>query len=187
MLSDKEIIALFFQRNEWAIREMSYKYGAYCTAIAKNILDSYEDCQECVNDTWHNAWNAIPPKCPECLKSFLGRITRNLSYNKLKSLTALKRGGGEIIICLEELEECIPAAESIEQVIADKELEVALNHFLKTLSKTDCDIFLSRYWYSNSLAKISKMFSIKENTVKQSLYRSRQKLKTYFEKEGIQL
>ena len=103
MLSDKEIIALFFQRNEWAIREMSYKYGAYCTAIAKNILDSYEDCQECVNDTWHNAWNAIPPKCPECLKSFLGRITRNLSYNKLKSLTASKHGGGKIIIFLKSL------------------------------------------------------------------------------------
>ena len=187
MLSDKEIIELFFQRNERAIREMSDKYSAYCTAIAENILDSYEDCQECVNDTWHNAWNAIPPKRPERLKSFLGRITRNLSYNKLKSLIASKRGGGKITLCLEELEECVPTKRSIEQIITDKELEAALNHFLKTLSETDCDIFVSRYWYSNPLAKISKMFSMKDNTVKQSLYRSRQKLKTYFEKEGIQL
>lgn len=184
-MSDSDIIVLYWGRNESAISETARQYGGYCYSIAYNILGSKEDSDECVNDTWLKAWNAIPPQRPNKLSSFLGRITRNLSFDKYKAIAAKKRGGGEIMLAINELEECVQSAGTVEQVITDAELGKIINRFLHTLPERECNVFLSRYWYGNPLSKIATIFSMKENNVKASLFRSRVKLKAYLEKEEI--
>lgn len=109
-MDDKQIIELYWQRNEDAIHETSLKYGSYCYSIAHNILSNNEDSEECVNDTWLKAWNSIPPQRPVHLKMFLAKITRNLSFDKYKAGKAAKRGNGEIAVVLDELSECLPSS-----------------------------------------------------------------------------
>lgn len=184
-MSDSEIIELYWSRDESAIHETASQYGNYCFSIAYNILASKEDSDECVNDTWLKAWNTIPPQRPNKLSAFLGRITRNLSFDKYKAIKAKKRGGGEIMLAIDELEECVPSAGTVEQAITDAELGKSINDFLYTLPERECNVFLSRYWYGNPLSKIAAIFSMKENNVKASLFRSRVKLRTYLEKEDI--
>ena len=106
-MDDAQIVQLYWDRNEQAIHATSDKYGNYCTSIAKNILGNQEDAEECVNDTYLNAWNAMPPHRPSILSAFLGKITRNLSFNRYKHNTADKRGGGEIPAVLEELSDLV--------------------------------------------------------------------------------
>ena len=132
-MDDKDIINLFFERNEMAIEATSNKYGGYCTYIAKNILKSEEDAKECVNDTYLNTWNAIPPTRPSIFSAFLGKITRNLAFNRYRRSHAEKRGGGEIALVLDELAECVSGSENVEQDIERQELIDAINSFLKTL------------------------------------------------------
>ena len=107
-MEDSKIVELYWQKNADAIKETDSKYGAYCFAIADNILRNKEDSEECVNDTWLNAWNAMPPQKPTKLQMFLAKITRNLSFNRFNARSAEKRGGGEIVLVLDELAECIP-------------------------------------------------------------------------------
>lgn len=184
-MRDTDIIALYWRRDESAIKETVRKYGGYCYAIAYNILGRKEDSDECVNDTWLKAWDAMPPNRPAKLSCFLGKITRNLSFDKLKSNNAKKRGGGEIKLVIDELDACIPAFDTVEQALSDEEFGRLINRFLRTLPERERNLFLSRYWYSNPIAKIADIFSMKENTVKASLFRSRIKLKCYLEKEDI--
>ena len=184
-MKDSEIIELYWNRNETAISESSSRYGGYCYSIAYNILRNKEDSDECLNDTWLKTWNAIPPQRPQKLSAFLGKITRNLSLDKWKARTAQKRGGDEITLIIDELEECIPATFSVEQAISDAELEKTINHFLHMLPERECNLFLSRYWHGNSLSIIANTFSMKENNVKASLFRTRKKLKEYLIKEDI--
>lgn len=186
-MKDEEIIALYWNRNEAAISESARQYGGYCYSIAYHILNSKEDSDECVNDTWLKAWNAMPPHRPHRLSLFLGRITRNLSFDKSRAGKARKRGGGEIALVLEELDECVPSASDVEGTVMDEELDKMINRFLHTLPERECDIFLGRYWYGEPLAEIAGMFFMKENNVKASLFRSRMKLKAYLEKEGVVL
>lgn len=186
-MDDSAILRLYLARDEAALDETARKYGAYCAAIARNILGSPEDTEECVNDTWLRAWNAIPPKRPGKLSLFLGTITRNLALDRWKKRHTVKRGGGEMTVALDELAECVPAAVSTEDVVEAAELERLLNVFLRTLSRRDCDIFLRRYWYVEEYGEIANRFGMNLNTVKTSLFRTRAKLKGYLEKEGITL
>lgn len=186
-LTDNKIIELYFDRNEDAVKRSQEKYGGYCYTIAYNILDNNEDSEECVNETWLRAWNSIPPKKPSKLGSFFGRISRNIALDKYKSNNRLKRGNGEITAILNELESCIPDSNATEEKVEMKILEDILNNFLKTLSQQDCAVFLSRYWFAMPLKEISKKYSLKESTVKSSLFRSRGKLKNLLEKEEITL
>lgn len=184
-MTDDKIIDLYWERDETAIAESDKQYGKYCYSISYRILNSHEDSEECVNETWLNAWQAIPPQRPAKLSLFLGRITRNLSFDKFRASRTAKRGGGEIMLILDELNECVPSANSTEQVILDQELGKIINRFLYTLPERECSIFLSRYWYSYPLKVISEKFSMTENNVKANLFRSRKKLKRYLEKEDI--
>ncbi len=186
-MKDNEIVDLYWKRSDAAIAETSNKYSKYCHYISNNILHNTQDAEECVNDTFLQAWNAIPPNRPDCLSAFLGKITRNLSFNKYKSCSAKKRGGSQTELALAELEECIPASESVERVIDNISLTDTINHFLESLSQTDRMLFMRRYWYLSSIKEIACEFNMNENKVKSILFRERKKLKTLFEKEGIML
>ncbi len=186
-MEDKQIIDLYWVRSESAISETANKYGRYCHSIAFNILHSHEDSEECVNDTFFNAWKTIPPQRPNKLSAFLGTITRNLSLNRWEQYSAEKRGFGQVPLALEELHDCIPAVENVEQVVDDLTLTEILNRFLSMLPKDRRIIFMRRYWYLCSIKEIAKEYSISESKVKMSLMRSRNELKRLLEKEGFDL
>jgi RNA polymerase sigma-70 factor (ECF subfamily) len=186
-MNDCEIVKLYWDRDPDAIGQSRQKYGNYCYAIAYNILQNREDADECVNDTWLGAWDSMPPHRPDLLSSFLGKITRRLSLNRRRSHTALKRGGGLAEVTLSELEECLPAAETVEQTVEAEELADLLDGFLRSLPETDCSLFLCRYWYCQSVTVIARRFGWGESRVKMRLLRIRQQLKTRLEEEGVSL
>ncbi len=182
-MDDQRIVKLFWERSEKAITETANKYGRYCHYIAYNILQNDEDAEECVNDTYLNAWNCIPPHKPNRLQTFLGKITRNLSLNKYEQLIAQKRGGGQVPLILDELSECVSVNNvDIIDEIAIKDL---LNRFLEMQSPQNCKLFVRRYWYMSSIKEIAKDYGMSENNVMVTLFRIRKELKTYLEKEDI--
>ena len=184
-MEDKDIIALYWARSEEALRVTAEKYGAYCAAIIRRILGDSRDGEECLNDTWLGAWNAMPPHRPGRLRLFLAKITRSLACDRFRAQSARKRGGGVYTAALEELEECLPAVPGADRAAEDRELERMVDGFLHTLPEQACSVFLRRYWYAESLEDIAGRYGMKVNTVKTSLFRTRQKLKIYLEKEGV--
>ena len=184
-LEDSKIIDLYWARKEQALAETDAKYGNYCRTIARNILRNFEDTEECVSDTWLHAWNSMPPQRPGILSAFLGRITRNLSFDRCKYQQAAKRGGGALPLALDELGECIPSAQRVEYALEQKELTAAIDRFLRTLPEKDCNLFLRRYWYVDSISVIADRYGMKENTVKSILFRTREKLRKFLGEEGI--
>ncbi|MCM1568730.1 MAG: sigma-70 family RNA polymerase sigma factor [Roseburia sp.] len=186
-MRDEEIMNLYWARDEEAIVQSQCLYGNYCFSIAHHILKNREDSDECVNDTWLRAWNAIPPNRPERLGIFLGTITRNLSFDKWKRKNAAKRGKGEMNAALEELEECIPSGQSTEDIVEAAELERMINAFLHTLPEKECNVFLRRYWYAEEYNEIAKRYHMKLNSVKTSVFRTRGKLRSFLEQEGVVL
>lgn len=184
-MKDSMIVQLYFDRYESAISRTHEKYGAYCTSIANSILGCAEDAEECVNDTYIKAWNTIPPHRPGVLSTFLGKITRNLSFNKYKQNTAQKRGGSDIPVILDELEECVAStADDVENEMEYKELVKVIDDFLASLPQEKRNIFVCRYWYNESVAKIAKEYGMKENAVSMVLHRLRVKLKDFLIERG---
>lgn len=182
-MDDKSIVALYWNRSEAAIAETAGKYGHYCYHIAYNILVNREDADESVNDTYLAAWNAIPPRRPAVLSTFLGKITRNLSIDRWRKRSAEKRGGGEMPLVLEELEECVSGEPGIEETEIQKETAALLNRFLDRLPETERNVFLRRYWYMESVAEIAKCFGLSQARVSTMLFRTRGKLRRMLEKE----
>lgn len=183
-MKDDDIIALYWERNEQAIRETQARYGFTCFRVAQNILKSREDCEECVNETWLRAWNGIPPAKPNNLKQFLITITRNLAFNTWRRQNAERRGGGEIEAVLDELEECVSASGNPEDQLVGQELRNSINGFLKNLTVRERDVFLRRYYYVESVQDISDRYGIKTGNVAVMLWRVRKKLRKHLEKEG---
>lgn len=186
-MDDNGIIQLYWDRNDQAIRVTSEKYGHYCKAIAKNILRNEEDAEECVNDTYLNAWNSMPTHWPEQLAAFLGKITRNLSFNKYKRSHAEKRGGSEMALVLDELADCVSGADNVEQIIDRQELAKAVSLFLRSLSTEKRNIFVRRYWYADSVSGIAKDHGALPGTVSKTLERIRKQLKAYLTEGGFDL
>ena len=184
-MEDKEIVKLYWDRDEQAIKESKDKYTPYCYAIAQNILFNKEDTEETLNDTWLAAWNAIPPHHPLVLSTFLGKITRRLSFNKWRNKNAEKRGGGEVTLSFDELEGCIPDQHSIRSGLSENLLSDILNSFLAELKESDRKMFVCRYWYFDSIADICERFAFTPSKVKSMLSRTRKKLAAYLQKEGI--
>lgn len=184
-MEDKQIIDLYWERSETAISETANKYGRYCHYIAYNILHREEDSEECVNDTYMNAWKSIPPHRPSVLKTFLGKITRNLALNRYEYFTAEKRNSGQVPLALDELRDCLPSANNTEKVVDDIVLTETLNRFLSELSIEQRKILMRRYWYFSSVKDIAKDYGRSESKVKMSLLRSRNALRHFLEKEGI--
>ena len=178
-MEDRAIVDLYWSRNPEAIQRTSEKYGGYCRAVARNILPDRRDAEECVNDTWLRAWNAMPEGRPSLLAPFLGKITRNLAFNRWRADGA-ERG---LPLVLDELAECVSPSNTLQDV-ETAELREAVNRFLRTLPERECGVFLRRYWFTEPMADIAGRYGMRENTVRTSLFRSREKLRRYLEKEG---
>ena len=182
-MEDNEIIELYFERNEVAIKETDKKYGKYLNKIAMNILDNLNDSEECVNDTYFKTWNTIPPKRPNIFKIFLARITRNSAINTYNAKNTLKRGKNYAQVEI-ELNECINENSTIESL--DYEFLVdSINNFLSTISKEQRILFVRRYFYFESIKDISMNFSLSESNVKVTLMRIRNNLKSYLKEGGL--
>ena len=181
-MDDRLIVDLYFARSEKAISETDKKYGRYCRYIASNILHSDTEAEECVDDAYMNTWSAIPPANPYSLRTFVGRITRNLALNRYEHKRAQKRYAG-IDSALDEIEELISAPE--ESLVDTMALREGLNEFLGTLNRKTRIIFVKRYWYLASIKEISDEIGASESSVKVSLHRTRCELKEFLEKKGI--
>lgn len=186
MLEDVKIIELFFARTEQAIAELAAKYGSTCKRIANNILKCEPDAEECVNDTYLAAWNAIPPERPDPLRTYIFRITRNIATAKYHANTALKRNS-YYDVALDELEECLTSASTIEQEVDAKELSQEIDRFLDSLDQESRVMFVARYWYSDSITEIAKRLRTTNNNVSVRLSRIRSKLKNPLQKAGYDL
>lgn len=184
-MDDNSIIDLYFDRSEAAIKETEAKYGRYCFHIAENILNNFEDSEESVNDTYLAAWRTIPPKRPNRLAVYLGKMTRNISLDRWKHRNAAKRGGGEVPLVLEELEECVSGMESVESDYLQKEFTETINVLLETLPELDRKVFVCRYWYMDSVEEIAKRFDCSESKIASMLHRTRGKMRKLLEREGI--
>lgn len=183
-MKDKEIIDLYWARDEAAIRESEISYGAYCGKVADNILHSERDSEECVNDTWLRAWNALPPERPNRLRLFFARITRNLALDRLRRKQSLKAGGGQVAVCLDELSEIIGDEEAFPERLALREL---IEQFLESLSAKQREMFMLRYWYIQPVSEIAERYQVSEGAVKMTLQRVREKMRAFLIEEGITL
>ncbi len=184
-MEDSRIVALYWERDESALTLTRRKYGAYCHAIAWQILHSREDAAECENDTYLRAWNAMPPDRPHGLRAYLGAITRRLSLDRWRERKSQKRGGGEVALSLEELGECVSHPDTVPMAVEAGETAAILSDFLRSLPSAECDVFLRRYWYLDSVAQIARRYGYSESKVKMTLKRTRDKLRAVLEKEGI--
>ena len=184
-MNDKNIVDLYFNRDEEAITQTDKKYGRYCYSIAYNILTNKEDAEESVSDTYMTAWRAIPPRRPSVLSTFLGKITRHISIDRWRERSAYKRGGGEVTLALDELEDCVAGLQNVEMEYERKELIRAYVKFLDTLPITDRRVFLCRYWYVDSVEAIAEKFGFSQSKVKTMLYRTRKKLRKTLWEEGF--
>lgn len=183
-MEDKELVALFWEREEKALTETSRKYGPYLYKVAYNVLADPEDAEESVNDTYYKTWNAIPTACPTVLSTFLARITRQTAIDKWRKRMSRKRGGGEYQAALDELEECVAGGETPEEAVDRKELAEAIDRFLFAQSEEARDIFLCRYFYADSVKDIALATGSGEGRIKTVLFRMRKSLREYLEKEG---
>ena len=182
----QEIIELYWKRSENALTETSRKYTQYCRAIAGNILENWQDVEECLNDTWLAAWESIPPQRPVRLNIYLGRITRNLALNRRKAQTAQKRGGGHLDAVLDELRQCI-SEEDMEQQLDEMMLRDAVDDFLRRQTSRNRAIFLRRYWAMERVEDIARDLGLRRGQTATILYRMRKALKKHLEKEEIPL
>ena len=183
-MNDKSIVDLYFNRDEEAITQTDKKYGRYCYSIAYNILTNKEDAEESVSDTYMTAWKAIPPRRPSVLSTFLGKITRHISIDRWRERSAYKRGGGEVTLALEELEDCVAGLQNVEMEYERKELIRAYVKFLDALPVTERRVFLCRYWYVDSVEAIAEKFGFSQSKVKTMLHRTRAKLRKQLAEEG---
>ena len=185
-MEDRQIIELYWERDEEAIRETDAKYGRLCQYIAQNILVSPEDAEECVNDTWLGVWNAIPPQRPSRFSAFVGRITRNLALKRFDYLNAAKRSS-ETVRSLEELGDCVSGRASVEDELENRRVEEAIDAFLWSLEEEKRTVFIRRYWYFDSIGVICRHTGWSQSKVKSMLYHTRQKLRDHLESEDIEL
>lgn len=186
-MEDRKIVQLYWDRIPDAIPATSEKYGAYCTRIARNILENREDAEECVNDTYLQAWNSMPPHRPDVLSAFLGKLTRNISFNRYRYNRAEKRGGGQIPAVLDELAEVVSGTDDVTQEIDRRELIRAIDTFLDGLPPDKRNLFVRRYWYSDSIPAIARQFHMTENHVSVTLSRLRGRLRRFLVREGFTL
>ena len=185
-MDDKQIIELYFERNEQAIKETETKYGAFCHRIAMNILGIHEDAEECVNDTYYSVWKQIPPTVPEVFKVYLGRITRNLSISRFRAMRAKKRYSS-MEIMLSELSDCVPSSSNVEQTIEVIQLSDYISEWLDSLPEEDCALFVRRYWFGDEVQELAKKCGITAAKMAQRMLRLRKSLKAALEQKGVAL
>ena len=181
-MDDSRIIELYFSRDNSAIKETKTKYGRLLYSVSYNILKTHEDAEECESDTYMAAWEQIPPTKPQVLSAFLCRITRNLSFKKLKANTAQKRGGGSQPLPIDELANLVPDNTN---AISELEITEIINAFLRELPTRERQVFICHYWYCDSIKDISRQFGFTQSKVKMILSRTRQKLLDHLKKQEV--
>ncbi len=184
-MNDEHIIQLYFARDEDAIQATQDKYGPYCSAIAHNILGDPREAEECVNDAWLHCWNAIPPQRPLSLKSYAGRLTRNLAVSRLRARDAKKRGGGQGELALDELGQCVSGQPTPEDALDRRAFQDALDRFLDGLNPRDRALFVGRYWYLCPVKELAARLGMKDSHVTTRLHRLRSRLREHLTKEGL--
>ncbi len=182
-MEDQRIVELFWQRDESVFPAVREKYGKLCRRIAFNLLGNAEDTEECENDTYFAAWNAIPPAKPQSLSAFLGRIARNLALKRFSRRTAQKRGG-EAAVLLSELRE-VATDDTVEEAFDSAHTAVLIDRFLQSETAENRWLFVKRYWYGEALSALSHESGIGEGTLKVRLCRQRERLRNYLQKEGV--
>jgi len=182
-MEDLQIIDLYFARDEQAIRETDHKYGKLCFLVANRLLCSNEDSKECVNDTYLAVWNKIPPTRPTNFTAFICKIARNLSLKKLEFANAAKRSA-DAILSLSELEATLPD-NCIAPDITDEELGKRISTFLWSEKELARNVFLRKYWFFDSVSEIAVRYSLSESHVKSMLFRTRNRLREFLKKEGV--
>ena len=183
-MEDERILDLYWERDQRAIVETSAKYGEMCSVIAENILSDKLDAEECVNDTYLELWNSIPPKRPNFFGAFITKITRNLAMKRIEYLYAKKRSVNAAV-SLSELDGCVPPNAVEDDVVNEQVLKSCIEGFLLDLSEQNRYIFLRRYFFFDPVSEIAEKLQLSESAVKSSLLRSRKKLKAILEKEGV--
>jgi RNA polymerase sigma-70 factor (ECF subfamily) len=184
-MNDELLVQQFWDREEAAIETAKKQYERYCLYIANNVLQNSLDAEECLNDALLAAWNSIPPHRPERLQTFLGRLTRNIALNKLRSSQAVKRGAGNAEAVLDEVADWLRAEHDTESEADARMLAEAINRFLDRLPETDRQVFVRRYWYFQSVAEIAEVCRCSESKIKSMLYRTRKKLHKALEQEAL--
>ncbi len=182
---DSDIIRRFFDRDESALSDVNRKYGSYCSTIARNILGNEQSAEECANDTLMRLWESIPPAKPRYLPAFVGKIVRNIALNAIRHETALKRGGGEIDIILDEAEEIISCGDSVELTTQRHEIMAAVNDWLGTIPAKKRAVFVLRYWHCKSVSEVAQCVGMSQTNVENVLKRERKKLVEYMKQRGF--
>lgn len=185
-MEDRELVALFWARSQDAVPETARKYGTFCLSVARNFLDSPEDAEKCVNDVWYEAWTSIPTQKPDNLRTWLGRAVRCSAIDRFRKNSAEKRSRA-VTVMLEELEESVPSADSVEKVAESHEIACSIEQWLRTLDREDRILFVRRYWYGDSLGVLAEKYGESESRLAQKMFRLRKSLKAALEKEGIEV
>ena len=185
ILSDEEIIALYWDRDEQAISRTDEKYKKFLLSVAFNIVFDTQDCEECLNDTYIDAWNSMPPSKPALLQAFLATIMRRTAIDCYKSRKRQKRIASELTVSLSELEEII-ADESDSSAETD-ELARLLSDFVRSLSDRRMYIFMSRYYFARPIGEIASLLCCSESTVNKEIAAIKRELKEKLMKEGYTL
>lgn len=183
-MTDEQIIALYWTRDEQAIAATDGAYGKLCRSVSYNIVNDWEDAEECTNDTWHRAWDTMPPQRPSSLRAYLCRIVRNLSIDRWRAKKSQKRGEG-LDVLLEELEACLPGAPSAEEEVEGLLLKAVLEDWLDSLPRADRVLFLRRYWYGDRVDELARCRGTTPNQTSQRLLKLRRALKKKLEQEGV--
>lgn len=186
-MKDRDIVAMYWDRNEEAIAETQRKFGAYLSKVAYNILSDFEDSKECVNDTYLAAWNSMPTNRPGILSTYLGKITRQISIDVFRRRNTAKRYASEYALSLEELGDSFSDGVTPELVLGAKLLDEAINRFVRELPDDARNAFIGRYFFFDSLKDVAAYCGMSESKAKSLLYRTRQSLKAYLVKEGFDL
>ena len=186
-MNDEKIIELYFTRSEDAITETDKKYGGACRSTAYNILGNHEDTEECVNDTYMKVWNVIPPQRPAKLGSFVMRIVRNLAIDIYKKRNAVKNRNGYNTVSFDEISEFLPVSENVESIADRNAVLKAVESFLQTLPRDKRIMFVRCYFYCSKYGDIAKELHTTEGNVTVTLRRIREKLRSYLEKEGMEI
>ncbi len=184
-MQDKQIVELYLNRDETAISETTEKYGKYLMKIAFNILANEEDAKESVNDTYLAVWGSIPPNEPEILSTYLVKLIRRISIDKLRANHRQKRIPSEYLVSIDELNQIVTDNSTPESNYEAKLLSGSINAFVKSLSTANRNVFIARYYFFDSIKDISQSFGISESKVKNMLFRSRKALKEHLRKEGF--
>ena len=184
---DRQIVDLYWARSERAIVLTKEKYEHYLMVIADHILFSTEDSEECVNDTYLRAWNSMPDNRPDILSTYLGKITRHLAIDLYRKKNTMKRNASEYALCLDEMEETLGTGDTVEETAVSHRLEEAIRTFLEGRSVRNRQIFVCRYYFHDPIPEIAEKAGMKEVSVRSILFREREELRKFLEKEGFVL